>query len=443
LVQDGVVVVERVFKRSGVVTIGRSERNDLILYDRGAPYRLPLFGGRKGRFELLFDESMTGRVAIGDDVMDLEELAASGLAAPEGGRLSAELDAGARGRLVFDDFTVLFQVLEQPTARPRPTLPAVFRGGPWSSADRRVLPFLLTALLFHGGLIAYWETTDWPLRPLIDPLVAGADLVTVVPEPRWIEREEEEDPGGEWIDAEEDEWDELKENRSRSIDRKHNRKQHAKRPTAIERAEQHAALLTEIRDAAQKQAGVLGSRAALGTVFGSGPTGSDMERLIGDLAYGVAERGHSALGGLAGGKNTGEMAGVDVLKLRGGDRNVATEGAGDERRVGQTRRGKLKPQPSSGYLSEADVNRIVKRALPAIKGCYERALPRDPTLGGRLAVRFTVAGSGKVSSAQIVGNELGPQVGQCVAGVFKRLRFPEPQGGAARFEHPFHFTPAF
>lgn len=445
LVQDGTVVCERVLCESGRLTVGRSERNDLILYDPGAPRRLTLFTARGEGFELLFDEGSTGRVATGDRTVDLDEAIAGGLAFRRGGRFAVGLELGSRGRIEVGELSVLFQVVRPPIPRPRPALPAALRGGPLRSSDRRPLPFLMAALLFHAGLIAYWQTTDWPLRPLIDPLVASGAIATVIPEPIWIDRDEQqEEPGGEWMDEDEDPWEELKRDRTRAADRRRDRNAAHEDRDLRDRAEQRAEVLSQILEAAERQAGVIGSRAsATGLVFGQGPTGTDMERLLGQLAYGPAAAEQSSLSRLAGGKDHGEVASVDALRLPRGDLDVETQGAGQERDVGKVRRDEIRRGRSEGYLDEAQVKRIFGRALPAIKGCYERALPRNPTLEGRLEVHFTVAGSGKVSAAQIAGNELNAQVGRCVAGVFKRLRFPQPQGGAARFELPFFFTPAF
>jgi hypothetical protein len=444
LVQDGTIICERVFAKPGTVTVGRSARNDLILFDSEAPSRIKLFRIREGELELRYTEGTRGLVSAGERIVDLDQAIETGVARREGGRCAISLEQGARGKILLGDFTVLFQVVRPQLQRPRPVLPAALRGGPWRSADRRALPFVLTALLFHAGLIAYWQTTDWPLEPEIDPLVASGAIATVVPEPIWIDREEpEEDPHGEWMDEDEDPFAELKENTPRSVDRKRNKVEQAVREDPRIGPEQRDSVLREILAAADAGAGRIGSRSsAVGEVFAAGPPGVDMERLIAELSFGPSTREHSLLSEIAGGKKSGEAAVVGSLSLPRGDRNVATRGAGEERRVGKVRRYRIEVGQSEGYLDAAEVKRIVSRALPAIKGCYERALPRNPTLEGRLEVKFTVTGSGKVSSAAIGANELNAQVGACVTGVFERLRFPRPEGGAARFAYPFFFTPA-
>jgi len=445
LVQDGTVVCERTFRKPGRVTVGRSERNDLILFDSLAPARVELFAVRRGEIALTYDEGTAGRVAVDDRAAALGAAIESGLARRSGGRYSVALEPGSRGTVRLGEFTVLFQVVRPARPSPRPVLPAALRGGPWRSADRRALPFVMVALLFHVGLITYWQTADWPIEPKIEPLVASGLIATVVPEPVWIEKDEpREDPHGKWVDEDEDAFAELKRNEPRSVDRQRNKAERIVRNDPRIKAEQRAAVLTEILAAAEERAGVIGSQAsATGLVFGRGPTGSDMERLIGQLAYGPAAREHSVLAQLAGGKNSGEVATVGSLRVPRGDANVETRGAGKERRVGKVRRERIRVGPSEGFLDAAEVKRRVTRALPAIKGCYERALPRNPTLEGRLEVGFTIAPSGKVSSTRIGANEVGPRVANCVAAVFERMRFAEPQGGAARFEYPFFFKPGF
>ena len=88
------------------------------------------------------------------------------------------------------------------------------------------------------------------------------------------------------------------------------------------------------------------------------------------------------------------------------------------------------------------VNKVIGRRMGAIKGCYERALRRDPNLKGKLVIRFTISGSGRVTTARAVENGLTPDVGNCVVSAFKRFRFPQPDGGSLTMESPFMFLPS-
>jgi TonB family protein len=129
--------------------------------------------------------------------------------------------------------------------------------------------------------------------------------------------------------------------------------------------------------------------------------------------------------------------------MKGGDVAVKTAGAGKERKVtGKVRKKKPTAVDGTGDLSPQEVAKVVNRRIGAIKGCYERALRRNPNLEGKITVRFTISGSGKVSTARTILNELSPDVGNCIVSAFKRFRFPQPDGGAVTVEYPFLFTPS-
>ena len=149
-----------------------------------------------------------------------------------------------------------------------------------------------------------------------------------------------------------------------------------------------------------------------------------------------------ALHGPAGGKGSGEAADISQIKVKG-DKDVATEGPGAERQIkGTVKKKNPTAAGGSGMLEPGEVAGVVNRRIGAIKGCYEQALKRDPTLQGKVTVRFTISGSGKVSDAKCIVNELTPAVGSCIEDAFMRFRFPPPEGGAVTFEYPFMFTPA-
>jgi hypothetical protein len=69
--------------------------------------------------------------------------------------------------------------------------------------------------------------------------------------------------------------------------------------------------------------------------------------------------------------------------------------------------------------------------------CYEDGLRTNPTLQGRVAVKFAIDRSGSVSVASDGGSDLPDQkVVQCVVRGFQNLSFPEPQGGIVTVIYP-------
>lgn len=97
-----------------------------------------------------------------------------------------------------------------------------------------------------------------------------------------------------------------------------------------------------------------------------------------------------------------------------------------------------------GALSRAQVDAVVKRHLRAIRYCYQRQLQRDATLGGKVVVRFTIAGDGTVSAAALADDTIHhASTTDCIVQRFWRMNFPEPQGGGrVVVKYPIHLSPA-
>ncbi len=96
-----------------------------------------------------------------------------------------------------------------------------------------------------------------------------------------------------------------------------------------------------------------------------------------------------------------------------------------------------------GALSASQVDEVVKRHLSSIKYCYQRQLPRNPSLSGKVVVRFVIASDGSVSAANPSMTSMNDgAVEQCVSGRFLRMQFPKPAGaGIVVVNYPFLFTP--
>ncbi len=79
-----------------------------------------------------------------------------------------------------------------------------------------------------------------------------------------------------------------------------------------------------------------------------------------------------------------------------------------------------------------------------MKYCYEQELTTTPSLGGRIAVQFTIAPSGQVTAAQLQSSTVGNgRVERCTVQAVRRWEFPKPFGGGlAIVSYPFVLTPA-
>jgi len=84
----------------------------------------------------------------------------------------------------------------------------------------------------------------------------------------------------------------------------------------------------------------------------------------------------------------------------------------------------------------------VKKNLRAIQACYEWELRGDPSLKGKVVVKFTIGATGRVSDVEVVENTFkGEEVGVCVRDTIRKWVFPI-KDAECPVEYPFVFTPA-
>lgn len=95
----------------------------------------------------------------------------------------------------------------------------------------------------------------------------------------------------------------------------------------------------------------------------------------------------------------------------------------------------------SGGLDREVIAQYIKSQLGQILYCYERQLSANPELFGKVAVRFTIAGSGAVEEQKIGDTTLkNKSVESCILSKVAKWKFPEPKGGTkVLVTYPFMF----
>ncbi len=95
-----------------------------------------------------------------------------------------------------------------------------------------------------------------------------------------------------------------------------------------------------------------------------------------------------------------------------------------------------------GGIDKSAIDAVIKRHMNSIRHCYSRELVREPSLAGKISVKFIIAKDGSVSSATVANTSMGsPAVESCVTGRFMRMQFPELRGGGiAVVKYPFVFA---
>lgn len=167
---------------------------------------------------------------------------------------------------------------------------------------------------------------------------------------------------------------------------------------------------------------------------------------IGD-AFGAGGLGLSGVG--EGGGGRGEGIGLGNIGTLGHGAGTGTGqgfGSGHGRLGGahQTKAPSLRQGATqvNGRLPPEVIQRIVRQNFGRFRLCYENGMRNNPTLSGRVSVKFVIDRSGAVSTASDGGSELPDQgVISCVVRGFGNLSFPQPEGGIVTVVYPIIFSP--
>ncbi|MAQ18414.1 MAG: hypothetical protein CMN30_26895 [Sandaracinus sp.] len=447
LIKDGKIIEERVIRERKTVSVGSSEKNHFIVNEDGVPPRFDLFQLVGNDYILNFTDKMDGRVGLPGGVAQLDQLRSSGQARNAGTHYQVKLTDASRGKIVVGGVTLLFQFVEPPPVTPRPQLPAAVRGGFVAGIDWLFTAFVVFSYMTFFGFVIYLEHADWEIASGIDAMpeeLARLVFEEPVPPP---EPEESENPTEE---AEEgDEPEEVAENTAPSNNSSSSGETAGDSSSndINSNAEARARIAQEAAATAEALVlGALGEGGALADVLAGGAVTGDAESVLAEASgVGVAQGGTGGnLRTRSGGGGSGEGGSLGGLAASMGAGMAAATGSVSEMAV----RGNINLQGGgdiggSGDFDASIVVRTIRARLTAIKRCYETQLRNNPTLAGKVTVRFTIVERGTVSGASATENTTGSsEVASCVVNTIRRFRFnPGPEGGSVDFSYPFVFAP--
>lgn len=96
-----------------------------------------------------------------------------------------------------------------------------------------------------------------------------------------------------------------------------------------------------------------------------------------------------------------------------------------------------------GGCDKGDIAKQVRARGSMVRACYEMQLLSTPTLQGKLAVQWTIAGDGSVTGEKVASTSMVDEnrVSDCVLRTIRRIRFEAPQAGTCVIQWPFVFSP--
>jgi hypothetical protein len=97
---------------------------------------------------------------------------------------------------------------------------------------------------------------------------------------------------------------------------------------------------------------------------------------------------------------------------------------------------------ANGRLAAEVIRRVVRLNNGRFRSCYETALHTDPSLQGRVTVKFVIDRTGAVALAADGGSDIPDEgVRRCVVSSFLSLSFPSPENGSVTVVYPIVFSP--
>jgi len=440
------IIEERLFRKREKITVGQSATNTFCVPTRGLPKSFPLFTVVDGAYHLNFTDQFDlaeSRIAAEGQIEKLDQ-AKSRAQRGSGGTYVLPLPESARGKVVVGGLTLLFQFVNAPPLQPRPRLPASVRGSLADRVDPHLAIILLISLFFHGGI------TIWALF-FADPFVGSrierahqefqaemyreATIATFKVPTEPVEAETTTD-GADDGNSKEKVTSKQKPSAGKSTggggdDKAGGGDDGAPSDAAIDEAIENTAMLKMLTGGAG-EGSPFGKMSETDQGAGLASQINDVKKsgsVVATTGGAGSRRGRGASSGQIG---TGKGPGVSGIK----EGDVGKTGEKTETKISSRVKFDVEDIDMTSLDPDAVARRIRSRYLAGIQRCHERALKRDPKIGGRIDLQFTVSIAGKVTGAKIKSG-FDSEVEECIKGLTKTWSFPAPKDDSG---HPTSAT---
>lgn len=143
------------------------------------------------------------------------------------------------------------------------------------------------------------------------------------------------------------------------------------------------------------------------------------------------------------GESVGTSAGVSTSGIAGG-RGIASLSSGlSAGKTGKGGVGLIEDESEiEGGLDREVIAQYIKSQLGKLLSCYDRQLAVNKDLGGKVAVKFIISGTGQVVQQNITETEMkNAPTESCMLSYISKWKFPEPKGGTkVVVTYPFLFN---
>jgi len=427
LIQGSKITEDRTLKRRGAVSVGQNATNTIVVPVSNLPPSFTLFEAVNEQYSLVFTSQMEGKISVNGQELSLADTIARGIAKQRKDAYVIPLTDASKGRVSLGEVSLLFQFVAPPPEPPKAELPKEVRGNVLLQVDRFFFMVLTASLVFHFSGATFIacqpkvEERELTLDELPDRFVKAMMPVEVKPPPTEVA-----DNG-----PKEDTKDEKKTDEPKKADK----------PAAASSGDKKAQLQAKVaKSGLLKVIGAAGGGGAFEDVLGgSNGVGDVASALSGASGVGVATADSLAAGGPKGG-TSGSAAGIGDLGTTGGG-NV-----GLAEKTATTVRGGVSMQAPEVESSDVDREKLaayVRSRKGAIQQCYEKELKRNPSLKGKVVVRFNITPAGRTSDIDIEENTLGNEaVGSCIKTTIRGWVFPFKPESEVPVAYPFVFAPA-
>ncbi len=436
IVQRGKIIDERELKRRETVSIGTHQKAMFQVQSDALPRSFDLFDYDGKKYYVRFTDKMDGRIQLeGTKVQNFPELEAQGKVVQRNDSKAVELSDESRGKVVIGDVTVLFQFKAALPAPVRPVLPADVRGSLLQNIDAQFTGIFVAVAVLQISIVTYARSLPYVEPTSIEEIDQSYQRMIMPDRPPEPPKDAiAEDGAG----KEEEKKDDEPKKASK-----------AKKGDGNKRKVDEEAAARARKEAIRKQVAGKGLLKVLGAK-GSGRDGGALNDVfndggevgnLGDAFSGIQGVDIASGGGEAGtrGGGSGEGVGIGALGTEGG----GSFKTGEKTEVAVKGQAQAQAPEVDGELSQAEISRVMRRQLNALRDCYERALKRNRKLAGKLIIRFEILESGRTSNIEFEDTSLNsPDVRECIEKRAKYWRFPRPEGGSVFVAYPIVFTPA-